>query len=80
MSKAPIARPNSTPAASGPSASKAHGSGSAPSAPKANSGAMPNHSLVTESLGTVNPPTMNYGQGAKAPAQSNNDVSKTHGS
>jgi hypothetical protein len=78
--KAPITRPNASPAASGPPASPAHGIGESPKAPKSNSGPLPNHSLKTESLGTVNPPAMDYGQGAKAPAQSNNDVSKTHGS
>jgi hypothetical protein len=70
-----IARPNSTPATSGPSASKAHGSGAGPKAPKSNPGSLPNHGLKTESLGAVNPPAQDYGQGAKAPAKSNNDIS-----
>ena len=66
------------PAASGPSASKAHGTGEPFEHPKSNPGRQPNQSLGAGGveLGEPIPPAQDYGQGAKAPAASNNDVSE----
>ncbi len=66
MSKAPIAQPNSSAAPSGPT-SPAFGSGAAPIAPKSNGGKLPNHTLVTQSLGVVNPPAQDFGKGQTGP-------------
>lgn len=94
--KAPIATGMTKAAASGPApVGKAFGAGENPKMPTVGPARLPNKTLVTESIGTVSGSeplpsggssvtgaqgNADFGKGATAPAQSNNNVSKTHGS
>ncbi len=80
MSKAPIANGTTNPAASGPSASKAHGTGEPFKGSKSNPGRQPNQSLVTESISTASGSENignngDHGKGKTAAPISNNDIS-----
>jgi hypothetical protein len=73
-----VANPFQPPAASGPSASKAHGAGEAPKAPATNPHEQQPgiaEGYASKDLGEPVPPAQDFGTGKTAPAASNNDIS-----